>query len=400
MMVGRLLLPPSYFSCPCLSPEAIKEYADVGVQSAETLIHKAALVGGTYDWQLYKYESEVKMYKQRGRRALERPSRYCGVMQVVGKLDEYIDLYRYDTTDQARAYFRRFGGAYVDVAVLHTIAPCRPDRPNDATRIKWCLLQSPLATVKRDFVILETDLEFQVDGKRAWVRAYRSIDLAGFPDTRQELHCRRGRMYDMGHVVVESDRPGYLDLTYVADMDIHSTAPAWLVDLSFKLWLRSMSEIDWFMRENRLSQSPFRRSSQLEPLTSCSTCSLCRHKFGLLRKRTNCFKCGDVVCRACNCRWNVKIDGYNVRIRACLPCSLAVAAWTPTSSRSTTAPQPSILFKTPLRALLERRENGDAVDDDDGDAVQSADQSSDRQVNPIMLNTHSTRGLPHEDHPK
>ncbi|CAK5240849.1 unnamed protein product [Aphanomyces euteiches] len=249
-MVGRLLLPPSYFSCPCLSPEAIKEYADVGVQSAETLIHKAALVGGTYDWQLYKYESEVKMYKQRGRRALERPSRYCGVMQVVGKLDEYIDLYRYDTTDQARAYFRRFGGAYVDVAVLHTIAPCRPDRPNDATRIKWCLLQSPLATVKRDFVILETDLEFQVDGKRAWVRAYRSIDLAGFPDTRQELHCRRGRMYDMGHVVVESDRPGYLDLTYVADMDIHSTAPAWLVDLSFKLWLRSMSEIDWFMREN------------------------------------------------------------------------------------------------------------------------------------------------------
>ncbi|KAG9398464.1 hypothetical protein AC1031_014645 [Aphanomyces cochlioides] len=256
MMVGRLLLPPSYLNCPPLSPEAIQHYADLGMQSAETLVTKAKLVDGVYDWKLHKDESELKIYKQRGRRALERPSRYCGVMQVVGQLDEYIDLYRYDTTDQAREYFRRFGRAYVDVAVLHTIAPCRPDRPNDSTRIKWCLLQSPLdgLVAKRDFVILETDREYQVDGKRAWVRAYRSIDLAGFPDTRQQLHCRRGSMYDMGHVVVESDRPGYLDMTYVTDMDVNSMAPAWVVDLTVKSWLRSMAEIDRFMRENRLSR--------------------------------------------------------------------------------------------------------------------------------------------------
>ncbi|CAK4625922.1 hypothetical protein LEN26_003094 [Aphanomyces euteiches] len=369
-MPGKRPLPLDFFNNPRLSRDTIKRYVDLGKQSAETLIHKAKLRGGAYDWKLHKDESELKIYKQANGGA--GPPRYCGVMQVVGTLDEYIDLYRYDTTKQAREYYRRFGGSYVDVALLHTVLPRHPDRPNDSTHIKWCMFKGPLdgLVARRDFVVLETDFEFKVDGKRAWVRSCRSIELAGFPDTRKSLHCLRGSMHDMGQVVVESDRPGYLDMTHVADMDMKGAVPSWAIELTFKSWLRSMAEIDRFMRENRLSRSPSLGSSQLTPLDSRSACALCRHKFGLLRKKSNCFKCGDVVCRACNRTWNVKIHGDEFQLQACLSCSLTstdvVAPWTPRddSPQPTKTPVefPLILTMIPERMLLKEE---DAVDDDD-----------------------------------
>ncbi|KAG9398465.1 hypothetical protein AC1031_014646 [Aphanomyces cochlioides] len=402
IMAGKHSLPPSYLNCPPLSPEAIQHYADLGMQSAETLVTKAKLVDGAYDWKLHKDESELKIYKQRGRRALERPSRYCGVMQVVGQLDEYIDVFRNDTTDQARELFRRYACAYVDMAVLHTVVPRHADRPNDSTHIKWSLGKSVLdgLVAKRDFVFLETNVEFKIDGKRAWVRSCRSIELAAFPDTRKQLRCRRGYMYDMGFVVVESDRPGYLHMTHVADVDLHGRIPSWAVGLTVTSWLRSMSNIDRLMRENRLSRTPFVNYTQLCRLESRSTCSLCRHKFGLLRKKSNCFKCGDVVCRACNRVWNVKIDGHHVRIRACLPCSLntsAVSAWTPSSSYSNVMPPewPALLTKATEWPFLETKGDG-TVDDDDVvsvDLSNYADSTRDPQAQLILFDIPSLREL-------
>ncbi|KAG9398469.1 hypothetical protein AC1031_014649 [Aphanomyces cochlioides] len=173
-------------------------------------------------------------------------------------------------------------------------------------------------------------------------------------------------MYDMGHVVVESDRLGYLDMTYLADMDVKGRVPSWVVDLTIASWLRSMLDVDRFMRENRLSRTPLLNHSQLSPLAARSTCPLCHHRFGLLRKKSNCFKCGEVVCRACNRIWNVKIDGHDARIRACLPCSLntsAVSTWLPTWSRS--APEwPTLHTKVTGWTLLQTTGAG-PIDDDD-----------------------------------
>ncbi|KAH9064793.1 hypothetical protein Ae201684P_003575 [Aphanomyces euteiches] len=204
-----------------------------------------------------------------------------------------MELYRYDTTEQAREYARRFGRAYAEVVTLYTVLPRHPDRPNDCIQIKWVLTKSPLdgLVMRRDFVILESSLEFQVHGKRAWVRSYRSIELAAVPDMRKELNCIRASMYDMGFVIVESDRRGYLDMTYLADMDVGGNVPSWANDQTLKFWLRSMFDIDRFMRENRLSRTPFLTKDQLRPLHSRKTCTLCRRNFGPLRKKTNCLKC-------------------------------------------------------------------------------------------------------------
>ncbi|CAK4769866.1 hypothetical protein LEN26_008164 [Aphanomyces euteiches] len=403
-MPAKIPLPVDYFRCPPLSQEAIQRYADLGRHSAETLIQKAKLRDGAIDWKMHKDESELKIYKEESCTEIEGPPRYCGVMQVVGELDEYIDLFRYDTTDQARESFRRFGGTFVDAAVLYTVQSRHPDRPNDATHIKWCLAKSPMERLaqRRDFVIIETDREFKVDGKRAWVRSHRSIELAAVPDMRKVLNCVRGEMNDMGYVVVESDRPGYLHMTYVADMAVHGFAQLLAIDSTLKSWLRTMTSIDRCMRENRLSRTPFLDSTQLALLEGRSTCSLCRQKFGSRRKKANCFKCGEVVCRGCNPLWNVRMDGHDAQVRACLPCSLNTSdfsSWTHNSSLSTMATPawPAMFSKISEWSMLESKDDG-TVDDDDVLSVASVDLSTfddlerEYQVHPIVLDIPSMRG--------
>ncbi|KAH9186806.1 hypothetical protein AeNC1_011217 [Aphanomyces euteiches] len=307
-MPVQFAMPPHYFQCPPLSQREIDEFVEMGSQSTHALIMKAKLQGGTYDWKLLKDDSELKIYKGHSHGSTNDAVLHCGVMEVIGELEECMELHHADTTEAARAYALRFGRAYVDVLNLHTVLPRHPDRPNDCIQIKWFLSKSPLdgLIIKRDFLMLESDLEFQVGGKRAWVRSYRSIDLAAVPDMRKELGCIRGSMYDMGFVAVESDRPGYLVVTYLADLDIKGIVPSWANDQTMKFWLRSMFQIDRFLRENRLSRTPFLKREQLCPLHVRSSCALCRRRFNPLRKKTNCVKCGEVLCRDCNRIWNVK----------------------------------------------------------------------------------------------
>ncbi|CAK4080008.1 unnamed protein product [Aphanomyces euteiches] len=209
MPVG-IPLPLNYFKCPPLSQREVEQYMEMGRQSTKALIMKAKLEGGTYDWKLLKDESELKIYKGRCHGTTEDAVLHCGVMEVIGELNECMELHQDDTTEQAREFTQKFGRAYADAMTLYTVLPRHPTRPNDLIQIKWFMSKSPLdgLVVRRDYVMLVSSWEFQVHGKRAWVRSYRSIELAAVPDMRKELKCIRASMYDMGFIVVESDRPG------------------------------------------------------------------------------------------------------------------------------------------------------------------------------------------------
>ncbi|KAH9064908.1 hypothetical protein Ae201684P_003687 [Aphanomyces euteiches] len=304
-------LPSDYFRCPPLSQDDIDHFIELGNRSMQAL--KADLVSGPYRWKLLKDESELKIYKAYN--AADDSHLHCGVMQVVGDLDENMALHRDDTTEQAREYIQRFGRVYADVVNLYTVLPRHPERPNDAVGIKWFLGKSP----RRDFVMLETEFEFQANGKRAWVRSYSSIELAAVPDMRKELSCIRATMYDTVFVVVESDRRGYLDMTYLADMDVKGQAPAWVIDTTLKFWLRSMHDVDRCMRENRLSRTLFLKTDQLYPLHSRRSCALCRRKFGPLRKKTNCLKCTLHVLQSSLERQHERLGCASARLRHLFP---------------------------------------------------------------------------------
>ncbi|CAK4228388.1 unnamed protein product, partial [Aphanomyces euteiches] len=192
----KVPLPPDYFNCPPLSSQDIQQYLALGEQSVKSLLYKVNVTTGgggrrrPYAWKLLEYAWRV------GR-----------------------------TT-------------FVDVVNLYTVLPRHPDRPNDCIQIKWVLTKSPLdgLVARRDFVVVESELEFQVDGKRSWVRSFHSIELDAAPDMRKELGCIRGYMHDMGFVIMESDRPGYLDMTYLVDMDVRGSVPSWVRSMTESLY--------------------------------------------------------------------------------------------------------------------------------------------------------------------
>ncbi|RQM24058.1 hypothetical protein B5M09_007611 [Aphanomyces astaci] len=264
----KLPLPPGFFQCPPLSPDDNARYLEIAKQSVQDLVAKARIRDGPVKWTMLSNECDLKIYKGEGTGTTANSDIHCAAMETVGQLDEVMRLYRTDTTAQAKEYVQRFGRALVDAITLYTILPRHPDRPNNCIQIKWMVAKSPFdgLVTKRDFCLLESDLEFQVNGKRAWVRAYKSVELACVPSLRESLNLIRAFQYDMGHVFIESDRPGYLDMTYLADMDVKGIVPVWANDQAVIQWCRNLSDIDRFLREDRLSASPFLRPDQLCPL--------------------------------------------------------------------------------------------------------------------------------------
>ncbi|CAK4680617.1 unnamed protein product, partial [Aphanomyces euteiches] len=45
-------------------------------------------------------------------------------------------------------------------------------------------------------------------------------------------------------------------------------------------------------------------------------------KFGPMRRRSCCYKCGQVFCSKCNRLWNVTIDGIETTRKVCNGCSV------------------------------------------------------------------------------
>ncbi|KAH9098467.1 hypothetical protein Ae201684P_017679 [Aphanomyces euteiches] len=211
-----LPLPPNFFRCPPLTENERQRFLNMGFQSVRELVAKAKLEGGPYRWSRLSNESDMKIYKGYGVRAVGKAEIHCAVKEAVGDLNEVIQLYRSDTTEEAKEHMRRFGRAYVDAVKLYTILPRDPAHPNDCMYIKWYCTKSPLDGIvtRRDFCLLETDLEIKIDGRRGW------------------------------------------------------------------------------------------------------------KSFGPLRRKSNCNKCGEVVCKKCNPLWLVRINGEHVEKRACYACSL------------------------------------------------------------------------------
>ena len=131
--------------------------------------------------------------------------------------------------------------------------------------------------------------------------------------------------FGTGHVVTPARRPGYVRVAYVIQADFKGAVPEWVIDLAIKRRCRSLLDIDVFVREDRLSQTPFLAFSEVASLTSRSHCYVCQHKFGVFRKKTSCFKCGQVCCRACNPRWNVRVSGMLTQVEACAKCTMATS---------------------------------------------------------------------------
>ncbi|RHY11391.1 hypothetical protein DYB36_001214 [Aphanomyces astaci] len=179
--------------------------------------------------------------------------------------------------------------------------------------------------------------------------------------------------YGSGHVFLESmDRPGWLEIRYIAHVDFRGIAfdfltkalakrnRSWLTQLNInemasrRRWVsdihmtkrcRNITDIDRFLREDRvfsdeLLQRMDTRFLSKASLAAATTCHLCHVEFSWKHRKTNCAKCGHVLCKSCNPWWATTKDSTTKQVRACVICALGRS--THHYRRSSTASQISL----------------------------------------------------------
>ncbi|KAF0719620.1 Aste57867_914 [Aphanomyces stellatus] len=222
----KLPLPPDYFNCPPLSHS-----------KSTVLALQAHALAMAWAWSA----STVAKSRQTN----PNIKLYVGVAEVAGTIDESVELFRFDTTERAKAYVARIGKGLLDSANLYTLAEPSVDRPHDSVAINWTALQSPASL-------------------SGWVVALKSIDVACCPDMQQSHGLIRMHQLGSGHVFLESDRKGYLRIVY----NVHSV---------FNIIL----DLATFWHENRLAKGTFLLGDELVPKDWRHACQLCHKMFGI-----------------------------------------------------------------------------------------------------------------------
>ncbi|KAF0719618.1 Aste57867_912 [Aphanomyces stellatus] len=345
-MTLKLPLPSNFFKCPPLTTAETDRLKALAYSNAMDVVQKALVQDtSTITWSLQINESALKVYRGDDRLSpsLGLSRLNVATSEVMGTIDEVVELFRNDTTEQAKEYVARFGRDLLDAASLYTLAEPSAATPNEKVGITWYALRSPLKKVilERDACLLESHYEFELNGKRGWVRAMKSVNLMCCPDLQHALGLVRMTHTGTGHVFLESDRPGYITMAYVVEADFGGSIQDWAIDVAMKRRCRSLLDIELFLRENRLARGHFLSSHQLVPREARRQCFLCQKKFGVLfGGKTNCVKCGEVFCSGCNQTWTVKLCGVPTRIEACTKCSLVEPSKDSSISAALAGPPP------------------------------------------------------------
>ncbi|KAF0719972.1 Aste57867_666 [Aphanomyces stellatus] len=343
----KLPLPANFFECPALTPFEVQNLQHRAIRSAMDVVKKSQLSGTDIHWTLRSDEADLKIYKGADPSALPGAYLYMGVMEVVGTLDEVVDLFQTRTTEQAKEFMKRFGKQLLDANKLYSIVEPTHEAPREMIGVTWRGYKSPLSLFvsKRDACLLECNHSFAMNGRQGWVTSLKSVNLTCCPEMQQSYGFIRMMNFGSGHVFLESaTRPGYIEARSVVHVDFRGVSydyvsdsvlkrRAWVSDMNMTRRCRNLLDIDRFLRENRLSRGTFLTSRQLVPRTNRAHCYLCNKRFAWNHPKSNCHKCGEVVCSSCNRDWCVKVHGAKTYLKACVRCALGGPVDTPHGSK-------------------------------------------------------------------
>ncbi|KAH9161858.1 hypothetical protein LEN26_001224 [Aphanomyces euteiches] len=331
-MPVKLPLPPNFFQCPPLTADEIDNLKRQAYQNAMDVVTKSLVqtTDATVTWSLMANESQLKIYKGDDMEACLGQSGmrlYVGRSEVAGTIDEIVELFRKETTEEAKDYVSRFGRDLLVAANLYTLVQPSQEHPHEHVSINWYAMESPLKKIvmERDSCLLEGHYDFELNGKRGWVRSMKSVNLMCCPDLQHALGLVRMTHAGTGHVFLESDRTGYITMAYVVHADFAGSVAEIAIDVAMRRRCRSLLDIGLFLRENRLAYGPILSVDALVPHHMRGQCFLWQKKFTMFTSKSNCFKCGEVFCSLCNRPWTTKVFGVPTRIEACTKCSLTTS---------------------------------------------------------------------------
>ncbi|KAF0774763.1 hypothetical protein AaE_001536, partial [Aphanomyces astaci] len=320
-------------------------------------IEGSRLVDGPVTWRLRSDESDLKIFKGYNPASPPGGYLYMGVMDVFATIDEVVDLFRSDSPMHAKQYTQRFGRDLLDMAHLYALA-APSDEDSKMVAVTWRAYKKPVpgVTMKRDACLLECHRDFDVNGRRGRVCAIKSIQVASCPDMETELGLVRMTNYGSGHVFVESDRPGYLQLSFLLHGNVARGSRVenfvgnvlkrkdQLTDKAVTRRCRSVTNIDVWLRENRAARSPSMPEHMgLAPSAAKPTApSVATYVSFVVCVMLGWVLVGllHVVCGNCIFKWKVS---PSESIQVCSKCSLAVPRGPKASPSARSHPQSDVM---------------------------------------------------------
>ncbi|CAK4085079.1 unnamed protein product [Aphanomyces euteiches] len=361
-MVARKSLPTCFLRRPALTPLQNKQLQAAALASADRLIKKAQLQNGTVQWSLSTQEANFKVFRGTHPTAPQTSTLHCGTVDLMGTLDEFIDLF--SPQEFADGNFTRFNRLLNDHVSLYTVVEPEANQPRRMVNVVWQVYDSPTANLvqnqKRDACVLECQREMYSRGQRIWVYSLESIGMDCCPDLQPSLGYIRIQNHGSGFVVREM-AAGYLQVTFINHVDqnvggsewMYNNAKQWFTDVAMKRQTKALLDLQVFMRENRLSRTPFIATFHMTSKSSVRACFLCAKRFGPLARKINCQKCGEVLCSGCIHVWNVRVRQVQTKANVCAQCSMGdpVQATSPVKSTKSLPSASAVLSSSSQREL-------------------------------------------------
>ncbi|RHY79916.1 hypothetical protein DYB30_013366, partial [Aphanomyces astaci] len=228
---GGSVLPKEFYTRPDLTQPESDFLGSIATNMCMEVIIYAQENGGSVKWK-HKNSSRdgVQIFQGEEFGGNEDLTYVCGVNTIRGALADVADLFHLTNDDKLASYARVFEPDLIDMFTIHDIVKPSLENPLHYIGVRWSAVESSSPLVKnRDFCYLECQDEF-VDtrtNKQGWVRCIHSINIPSCPSLEKTLGFVRGSYYRSGFVVLETDKPGILEITHVLQVNFKGSVPAW-----------------------------------------------------------------------------------------------------------------------------------------------------------------------------
>ncbi|CAK4144943.1 unnamed protein product [Aphanomyces euteiches] len=253
----------------------------------------------------------------------------CARIVVQATLSEIAKLYL--PTDHAsfQEYSQRlYPGTVIEAQHVQTL---RASRKRQLTAIRWTAWHVAPIVQPRDFVVLEVSLlsldtlliyrqhnhDCSYRGQKGWVQSQHSLPSIQSPHFPEYV---RGNVVRAGVVCLEVPcRPGWVQVTQIAQLDLKGALPPWLGRLAATKFAQSIQNLPHRVDEARLSAMDLALPERSLPSLGETTCGRCQKH--CRAPREHCRKCGFIACIDCSAVYSLRVEqGVDFHVRLCRHC--------------------------------------------------------------------------------
>ncbi|KDO18397.1 hypothetical protein SPRG_16217 [Saprolegnia parasitica CBS 223.65] len=373
---SSLPLPPNYFRPPKLAPlhranlitkahEVVQDTVKNALSMAKLPIIKVLLNPAT--------RRTANMHEGVDLKDPSLIGMTC-VTPVRATFDEVADFYTLNSPRKMRAYAGVVSQNVLDRVTLYTLVGDDTDLHLPLTHVTviWSVMESNFLAksiaMKRDACYLECISENYLEDpatgtlRRAWVRAVHSVDMPCCPSMQSSHGFVRGHLVRSGQVFLETDTPGVLDFYWCCITEPNGRLPNMIHRKVLQGIVSQSLNLEQHFCVARATAYFAAQAAASEPsqlpvkfVKKTAFCERCDVKFGRFSTKTQCQKCGWVVCKRCCKAWPLQIAGHVVPTVLCTHCLCS----RPDGASSAYANQ------VPLLELEGHKSSSHLVDDDD-----------------------------------